>query len=112
MLPEATFQTYDTTGYETTGRFSRSTSTGCRRDGLRRPRAEHLLRAWFTEHPNFRNGGLVAIWYEHGTRFLRVAPDGRITEVGWNLPARAGPRGQWVTDRVVYVRTTCAGWTS
>src|SRR4028119_2513101 len=41
---------------------------------------------WFTEHPRFRNGGLVAMgWYEHGTRFLNVTPQGKIEEIGWFL---------------------------
>ena len=35
---------------------------------------------WFDAHPSFSNGGMVAIsWYEQGTRFLQVAPDGKIT---------------------------------
>ena len=60
---------------------------------------------WFTPNPDFRNGGLVAIgWYEHGTRFLGVAQDGTITELGWFLPS--GTRSSaayFITDRVVYI---------
>jgi len=42
---------------------------------------------WFTTEPGFHDGGLVAAaWYEHGTRFLDVAPDGSISERGWFVP--------------------------
>lgn len=64
---------------------------------------------WFQEHPNYANGGLVAIsWYEHGTRFLRVGQDGQISEQGFFLPTGAPTAGQasaayWISDRVVYV---------
>jgi len=60
---------------------------------------------WFDEHPNYRSGGLVAIgWYEHGTHFLRVGEDGKISEVGWFV----GGGGQasaayWIDERTVYV---------
>ena len=47
---------------------------------------------------------MALAWYEHGTRFVRVAGDGQIAEDGWFL----GSGGQasaayWITDRVVYV---------
>ena len=64
---------------------------------------------WFQEHPNYRDGGLMAIsWYEHGTRFLRIGADGQISEEGFFLPTGAPVAGQasaayWITDRVVYV---------
>lgn len=60
---------------------------------------------WFDEHPYYKNGGLVSIaWYEHGTHFLKVAKDGKISEVGWFL----GGGGQasaayWIDERTVYV---------
>ena len=42
---------------------------------------------WFTEHPEFRNGGAVALAeYEQGTRLLQVTPAGKIIEQGYFLP--------------------------
>ena len=42
---------------------------------------------WFQEHPEFRNGGLVALAeYEQGTRFLQITPAGKIIEQGYFLP--------------------------
>jgi hypothetical protein len=42
---------------------------------------------WFTEHPEFRNGGAVALAeYENGTRLLQVTPAGKIIEQGYFLP--------------------------
>jgi hypothetical protein len=42
---------------------------------------------WFTEHPEFRNGGAVALAeYENGTRVLQVTPAGKLIEQGYFLP--------------------------
>lgn len=42
---------------------------------------------WFEEHPNFRNGGLVALAeYEQGSRFLQITPKGKIVEQGYFEP--------------------------
>ena len=59
---------------------------------------------WFQEHPTFKNGGILAAgFYNHGTRFLRVAPNGKISEEGWFVPAAGGTSGAyWLTDRIVY----------
>jgi hypothetical protein len=59
---------------------------------------------WFTTHPDFKNGGLVAgSFYNHGTRFLKVDGKGKITEVGFFLPQGGGSSGSyWVNDRIVY----------
>ncbi len=60
---------------------------------------------WFTIHPTYRDGGLVAMgWYEHGTRFLRINPaDGDITEVGWFLPLGGSTSAAyWVNDEILY----------
>ncbi len=66
--------------------------------------ANSFCAHWFQEHLTFRNGGLLAMAnYEHGTRFLRVMPDGKIKEVGWFLPiGGATSASYWVTDRIVY----------
>lgn len=59
---------------------------------------------WFQEQPDFKNGGLVAVgYYEHGTRFLEVTPEGRLNEVGFFLPAAgSGFAAYWVDERTVY----------
>ncbi|MGH2756846.1 MAG: LVIVD repeat-containing protein [Actinomycetota bacterium] len=59
---------------------------------------------WFQEHPAFRNGGLVALGsYEHGTRFVDIAPTGKIKEIGWFVPhAGSTSAAYWMTDRLVY----------
>jgi hypothetical protein len=59
---------------------------------------------WFTEHPDFADGGLVAMgWYEHGVRFLDVAEDGAITEIGYFLPLGGSTSAAyWVTDEILY----------
>lgn len=59
---------------------------------------------WFTEHADFDGAGLVAMaWYEHGVRFLDVAEDGEIDEVGWFVPLGGSTSGAyWVSDDVIY----------
>ncbi len=55
--------------------------------------------------PSFADGGrMVAGYYDWGTRFVDVAADGTMTEIGWFTPAE-GYTGsaQWITDEVVYV---------
>ncbi len=60
---------------------------------------------WMELAPSFADGGrMVAGYYDWGTRFVDVAADGTMTEIGWFTPAE-GYTGsaQWVTDEVVYV---------
>ena len=59
---------------------------------------------WFTTHPTYRDGGLVAFSsYEHGVRLYQVKSDGKIAEVGWFLPVGgASSAAYWVTDRIIY----------
>lgn len=59
---------------------------------------------WFSEHPEFRNGGLVAsAFFEHGTRFLEVSGAGEISEVGYFMPLGGETiAAYWVTDDIVY----------
>lgn len=59
---------------------------------------------WFTEHPSFRNGGIVAgAYFDHGTRFLRITREGQIEEVGYFTPAGGSTLSTlWVTDQLVY----------
>ncbi|MCA1823512.1 MAG: hypothetical protein LC640_04460 [Frankia sp.] len=60
---------------------------------------------WFTPRPGYRNGGMVAAgWYEHGTRLLNVAGNGKIREAGWFIPAgTTASQAYWVTRDILYV---------
>jgi hypothetical protein len=67
----------------------------------------HLLFCghWFTAHPDWDAGGVLAnAHYDWGARFLAVAPDGSMTEVGWWQPV-GGYTGAavWIDDEIVYV---------
>ena len=60
---------------------------------------------WMELHPRFQRGGLVTIsYYDRGTRFVDVAKDGTMSEVGW-ITAAEGYSGssQWISDEVVYI---------
>jgi LVIVD repeat len=59
---------------------------------------------WFEEHPRFHNGGIVAVgFYDHGTRFLRVSPKGKVSEEGYFLPWKGSTSAAyWLTPRIVY----------
>ncbi|MEJ7786237.1 MAG: hypothetical protein WKF96_15630 [Solirubrobacteraceae bacterium] len=103
----AAFQTYDASNWAETGTFNLldefRLDTGLLVDG-RMVDSTYCVH-WFTTHPSYRNGGLVAIaWYEHGTRLLNVSPGGEITEVGWFLPlGSSASAAYWITDRIIYV---------
>ena len=103
----ATFSTWDATQFRETGVTKQidefRLSPGVPTEG-RAPDSSFCVH-WFDEHPYYANGGLVAIgWYEHGTHFLKIGDDGKISEVGWFL----GGGGQssaayWIDERTVYV---------
>ncbi|MDQ4124566.1 MAG: hypothetical protein M3134_03055 [Actinomycetota bacterium] len=59
---------------------------------------------WHEEHPDFRNGGLVAVaFYDHGTRFLEVSKTGEISDAGWFMPYGGQTSAvYWITDEIVY----------
>ncbi len=59
---------------------------------------------WFEEHPDFHNGGIVAVgFYDHGTRFLEISKKGKVSEVAYFLPWRGSTSAAyWVTDEIVY----------
>jgi hypothetical protein len=69
-----------------------------------RPPANTGCGHWFDTHPEWRNGGLVAMaWYEHGVRLLSVDGDGKIEEAGYFVPVDgATSAAYWVTDEIVY----------
>ena len=60
---------------------------------------------WFEPAPNFNAGGLVAVgYYDRGTRFVKVGPDGKMSEVGWMVPAEGhAGSAQWINNEIVYV---------
>jgi hypothetical protein len=103
----ATFMTLDASAFATTHTFplvdQYRMHTGAVVDG--RQAASSWCVHWFSAHPSFANGGLVAIaWYEQGTRFLRVDGAGKIEEIGYYLPtAGQASDADWITDRILYV---------
>jgi len=60
---------------------------------------------WMELAPDFRDGGrMVAAYYDWGTRFVDIAEDGTMQEIGWFLPADGyAGSAQWITEDVVYV---------
>lgn len=102
------FSSWDASSWRKTGTFTvldtYRVANGTYLDG--RPAANQLgcSAHWFEEHPDFRDGGLVAAaFYEHGVRFLEVGRRGKIQEVGyfmgWGGSASAAI---WVTKDIVY----------
>lgn len=59
---------------------------------------------WFQQHETFKNGGLVAMGaYEHGTRFVDIAPNGKIKEIGWFIPhGGSTSAAYWLNKEIVY----------
>jgi hypothetical protein len=100
------FMTWDTRGWQKTRTFKLVDeyylNNGLPTDG-NSPYNTYCTH-WFDPHPTYRNGGLVAIaWYEHGTRFLRISNDGKISPVGYFLGVGGcTSAAYWITDRIVY----------
>ncbi|MDX1660028.1 MAG: hypothetical protein R3343_14515, partial [Nitriliruptorales bacterium] len=67
----------------------------------------HLLYCahWFEVNPQFDGAGkMVVSYYDRGTRFVEVATDGTMTEIGWITPAEGySGSAQWISDEVVYI---------
>lgn len=104
--PSATFMVFDTRNWITSGFRLLSEyrmKTGTVTDG--RNVDSSFCVHWFSPHPSYANGGLVAVsWYEHGTRFLKVDMAGKLEEIGYYLPYGGQSSDvDWVTDRVAYV---------
>jgi hypothetical protein len=59
---------------------------------------------WFTTHPNWKNGGVVAVgWYNSGTRLLEVSSKGKIKQIGWFLPTAGGTSGAYfINKKIIY----------
>ncbi|MEA2433009.1 MAG: hypothetical protein QOG54_466 [Actinomycetota bacterium] len=102
----ASFMTWDTTNWRKTGTFKmvdeHKLKNGLPTDGD--APTEQFCVHWFTTHPDYRNGGLVAIaWYEHGTRILRISDKGKISDEGWFIPfAGSTSAAYWVNDEIIY----------
>jgi hypothetical protein len=60
---------------------------------------------WMELAPDFDGGGrMVVAYYDWGTRFVDVAPDGTMSEQGWFVPSEGyAGSAQWITEEVVYV---------
>lgn len=102
------FMTWDTRGYSKTRTFRMADEyrvvNGTVTDGNPPANAAGCTTMWFQEHPDYRNGGVVAAaFFEHGTRFLSVDPRGKIREEGFFLPLGGETIAvYWVTDEIVY----------
>lgn len=103
-----TLMTWDTRRWRKTGTFrlagSYRATAGTYNDGSPAANVLGCTAMWFQEHPDFHDGGLVAAaWFEHGTRFLEVARNGRISEVGHFMPFGGSTiASYWITDEIVY----------
>ena len=102
-------KTWDTTGWRDTGAFKPLheyfVRNGTYLDG--QPAVSGAMGCsphWLDAHPSFRNGGLFAeASYGHGVRFVDVASDGRMTEVGWFLGWGANTSAvYWISDEIAY----------
>lgn len=87
----AKFMVWDTRNWKTTGSFRMVAEykykNGVVVEGNPPVNGLGCSPHWFSEHPSWKDGGLVAVAsYEHGTRFLTVSPRGELKEVGWFLP--------------------------
>ena len=102
------FMTWDTKGYERTHTFEMVDEyrvvNGTFIDGNPPVNGAGCTTMWFQEHPGYANGGLVAAaFFDHGTRFLEVDGKGKISEVGYFMPAGGETIATyWATDEVVY----------
>ena len=102
----ASFMTWDTKGWRDSKTFKMvdqfRLANGLPTDG--QSPAEQYCVHWFTTHPDYDDGGLVAIaWYEHGTRLLNISSKGKIGDVGWFIPyAGSTSAAYWVTDEIIY----------
>jgi hypothetical protein len=102
------FMTWDTRGWRKSHAFQVADEyravNGNFVDGSPPANAAGCTAKWFQEHPSFHNGGLVATaWFEHGVRFLRVDAKGKISEVGYFMPAGGSTiASYWITDEIVY----------
>lgn len=109
------FMTWDTRGYRKTRSFrlldEYRVANGTVADGSPPANVLGCTAMWFQEHPSFEDGGLVAsAFFDHGTRFLDVSAKGKISELGYFLPAGGQTIATyWITDEIVYAIDTTRG---
>ena len=102
------FMTWDGSDWKRTGRLELldiyQLSNGTGTDGSPPANGLGCSAHWFEQHETFDDGGLVAMGsYEHGTRFIDVAPNGKIKEVGHFMPwAGSTSAAYWVSKDLVY----------
>ena len=102
------FMTWDASNYRKTHTFQMldiyQLDNGTWADGKPGATASGCSSHWFEAHPDFRNGGMVAMGsYDHGTRFIEVSSKGKITEKDYFLPyGGQTSAAYWLTDRIVY----------
>lgn len=81
------FQTWTPSGNSFKLLDTYAVENGTYQDGQPAVNALGCSAHWFEAHRKFKNGGLVtAGFYEHGTRFLDIAPNGKINEAGYFVP--------------------------
>jgi hypothetical protein len=102
------FRTYSTAGWKKSKTFRHidtyTVVNGTYQDGAPPANGLGCSAHWFTEHPSFNNGGLVALgYYEHGTRFLDIQSNGKIKEAGFFVPwGGSTSAAYWVNKDLVY----------
>ena len=102
------FMTWDASKYKKTHSFKLldiyQLQSGTYSDGSPAVNGLGCSAHWFHEHRTFKDGGLVALGsYEHGTRFVDIASNGKIKEVGWFVPnAGSTSAAYWINARIVY----------
>jgi hypothetical protein len=89
--------------FERTGQYVLGRGLPTEMEG-KAPASQHCGH-WFTEHPDFADGGLVAMaWYTSGVRFLEVLGDGTVEERGfWQPLPGVSSAAFWVSDEIVWV---------
>ncbi|HVF52740.1 MAG TPA: hypothetical protein VNC78_03935 [Actinomycetota bacterium] len=102
------FMVWDARNYKKTKTFNlldiHHPANGTYTDGNPPVTASGCSSHWFQEHPEFHNGGLVAMGsYDHGTRFIDVSGKGKIEEIGWFVPyGGQTSAAYWLNDEIVY----------
>jgi hypothetical protein len=102
------FMTFSTKGWQKTHSVklvdSFRVQNGVYADGSPAANGLGCSAHWFEEHATFDNGGLVAVgYYEHGTRFLDVAPTGKIKEAGYFMPyGGSTSAAYWLSKNIVW----------
>lgn len=102
------FMTWDASRWKKTHTFRMidefRVTNGTMTDGNPPANGAGCTAMWFDEHPDFRDGGFVVSgFFEHGARFLDVADDGEIEEVGYFTPlGGATIATYWATEEIVY----------